>query len=157
MPFSNELKFLVDEAYHGKRFGDLASAPVGAMGGLTHEQGRQIMAALDVKTIAEFAKCKYVLWAQAITNLAKAERVDAFNPSLQTILDAKWEKKGLRAISQASPAVLAGLSENDARILSETMQVRSVEDLATNRFVLIAQVIAHLARYETDASLRQAA
>jgi hypothetical protein len=73
------------------------------------------------------------------------------------VLDAKWEKKGLRAISQASPSVLAGLSENDAKILAETMQVRTVEDLATNRFVLVAQVIAHLARYETDASLRQAA
>jgi S1-C subfamily serine protease len=55
MPFTNELKFLVDEPYHGKRFGDIVSAPVGALGGLTHEQGRKIMAALDVKTIGEFA------------------------------------------------------------------------------------------------------
>jgi hypothetical protein len=158
MPFSNELKFLVDQAYHGKRFGDLVSAPVGALGGLTHEQGRQIMAALDVKTIGEFAASKYVLWAQAITHLAKFERIDAFNPSLQAILDETWATKRLRSIVKAPPYVFAGLSEKDAQTLAEAMNVRTVEDLATNRFVMTAQVIAHLAKYETtNSSLRQAA
>jgi hypothetical protein len=157
MPFSTALKSLVDEAWQSKSFGDIASAPLGALGGLTQQQGKRIMDALEVKSIAEFAQCRYVLWAQAIAHLAKFERVDAFNPSLAVVLDEKWEKKNLRTIAKASPAVFAGLSEKDAAILFETLGVRSVEDFAAHRVVMAAQVIAHLARHEKADEIRKAA
>jgi hypothetical protein len=158
MPFSNHLKFLVDDAWHGKRFGDLVKAPIGAMGGLSNEQGRQVAAALQVQTIGELATCRYVLWAQSITHLAKFERVDAFNPSLSAILDQRWEMKPLRTIVKQSPAVFTGLSDKDAELLATAISVRTVEGLATNRYVMTAQVIAHLAKYEaTDEGMRKAA
>jgi hypothetical protein len=157
MPFNDELKFLIDEAYRGKNFSELASAPVNAMAGLNFQQAQQITAALDVKTIGELANSKYVLWAQSITHLARFERIDAFNPSLSAILDEKSAMKRLRTIAKESPAVFTGLSAKAAGVLAETMNVRTVEDLATNRFVTLAQVIAHLAKYEKTSAIRRAA
>ena len=43
-------------------------------------------------------------------------------------------------------------------MLEEAAGIRTVEDLATNRYVLMAQVITHLARYERgDGSEKKAA
>jgi hypothetical protein len=157
MPFNNELKFLIEDAYRGKSFGELTSAPINAMAGINHEQARQLMAGLDVKTIGELANSRYVLWAQSITHLARFERIDAFNPSLSAILDEKWAMKRLRTIAKESPAVFTGLSAKAAGVLAETINVKTVEDLATNRFVMMAQVIAHLAKYEKIGELKKAA
>ena len=74
------------------------------------------------------------------------------------ILDQKWEMKPLRTIVRQSPAVFTGLSEKDAAMLAEAIGVKTVEGLATNRFVMTAQVIAHLAKYEAvDDGMRKAA
>lgn len=115
------------------------------------------MDALDVKSIAELATCRHVLWAQAITTLAKQERTDLPNPGLTDILYPSWQKKRLRDLVKASPSVLAGLSEKEAKLLSESLNVRTIADLATNPFILKAQVIAHLAAFTKSDSLRAAA
>ncbi|BAU94042.1 hypothetical protein MPPM_5437 (plasmid) [Methylorubrum populi] len=165
MPFKNDLASLVDETHQGKSYGEIAASSVGALGGLTHTEAAKVMDALDVKSIEELATSKYVLWAQAIAHLAKFEKIDAtkvgtdqaFNPSLAAILDSKWEKRPLREIAKASPAVLSGISRKEADLLAEALQVKTVEELATNRFVLVAQVIAHLAKYEATSPLKKAA
>nr|AGS49895.1 hypothetical protein [uncultured bacterium esnapd21] len=165
MPFRNDLAALVDETHQAKSYQEIAGAPVGVLGGLTHTDATKVMDALDVKTIEDLATSKYVLWAQSITQLAKFEKLDsvkdgsvqAFNPSLAAILDAKWEKRPLREIAKASPAVLSGISRKEADLLAEAIGVKTVEDLATNRFVLIAQVITHLAKYERSDPLKRAA
>jgi hypothetical protein len=157
MPFKNDLAALVDESHRSKSYGEIAAAPVGVLGGLTHTDAAKVMEALGVTTIEGLASSKYVLWAQSIAQLARYEKLDgrvpgaqAFNPSLAAILDAAWEKKPLRELAAASPAIFAGLSDGKAAMLAEALKVRTVEDLATNRFVLVAQIISHLARYETD-------
>jgi len=164
MPFTNTLASLVDESYRSKSFHEIAASPPGALGGLTHTDAAKVMDALDVSTIGELATSKYVLWAQSITHLAQYEKIvasagPAFNPSLAAILDGKWEKMPLRDLIKAPPSIFTGLSEREATLLAEGLQVKTVEDLATNRFVLVAQVIAHLAKYEkaSDEPVRQAA
>jgi hypothetical protein len=157
MPFKNELKSVIDEQFHSKSFVDIAKAPLGVLGGVSRDQGLDVMDALNVKTIAELATCRHVLWAQAINTLAKQERTTAANPVLADIIDPKWEKSGLRDLAKASPAVLMGLSERGAKLLQEAIGVRTVEELATNRYVLTAQVIANLAKFEKIETLKQAA
>jgi len=165
MPFKNDLAALVDDTHRSRSYAEIAAASVGVLGGLTHAEAAKVMDALEVETIEEFATSKYVLWAQAITHLAKYEKLDdakgqggpSFNPSLAAILDARWEKKPLRDLAKAPPSIFAGLSDKEATMLAEAIGVRTVEDLATNRFVLIAQVIAHLAKYETTSPLKKAA
>lgn len=157
MPFKNDLVALIDESHRSKTFGQLAASPPGVLAGLTHTQGAKLMQALDVTTIEELAQSRYVLWAQSITHLARYERVDGFNPSLAAILDRQWEKASLRDLAKARPSIFTGLSAKEATMLEEAAGIRTVEDLATNRYVLMAQVIAHLARYERGSTEKKAA
>lgn len=157
MPFKNDLVSLIDESHRSKTFGQLAASPPGVLAGLTHTQGAKLMQALDVTTIEELAQSRYVLWAQSITHLARYERVDGFNPSLAAILDRQWEKASLRDLAKARPSIFTGLSVKEAAMLEEAAGIRTVEDLATNRYVLMAQVIAHLARYERGGAEKKAA
>jgi len=60
----------VDKAYEGQEFSALAKAPVAALQGISDAKAEQLLAALGVKTIADLATNKYVLWAQAIHTLA---------------------------------------------------------------------------------------
>ncbi|MHB2168921.1 hypothetical protein [Alsobacter sp. R-9] len=157
MPFKNDLVSLIDEGHRSKTFGELAASPPGILAGLTHAQGAKLMQALDVDTLQDLAQSRYVLWSQSITHLARYEKVDGFNPSLAAILDGQWEKKSLRELARARPSIFTGLSAKEATMLEEAAGIRTVEDLATNRFVLMAQVIAHLARYETSTGPAQKA
>jgi hypothetical protein len=151
------MRTLIDDAQANIAFADIARASPGAIAGLSHAQAKQVMDALDVKSIADLAICRHVLWAQAITTLAKQERTDLPNAGLTDILDPSWQKKRLRDLVKASPSVLAGLSEKEAKLLGEALNVRTIADLATNVFILKAQVIAHLATFAKIDSLKAAA
>jgi hypothetical protein len=60
----------LDKAYEDKEFADLADAPVDALAGVSAADAEALKKALGIKTIRDLATNKYVLWAQAITNLA---------------------------------------------------------------------------------------
>lgn len=70
------------------------------------------------------------------------------NESLKDILDKEWEDKSLKDICQASPAALQGVSEGDAEKLQAAFNIKTVADLATNKFFLWAQAIYNLSRAE---------
>ena len=60
----------VDKAYEQMSFAELAKAPVAALQGVSDADGAALAAALGIKTIADLATNKFVLWAQAIATLA---------------------------------------------------------------------------------------
>ena len=64
----------VDKAYEGKDFDELANAPVEALEGLSAGDAEALKKAFNIKTIRQLAENKFVLRAQAITNLAQASK-----------------------------------------------------------------------------------
>ena len=70
------------------------------------------------------------------------------NESLREVLDKEWENKSLREICTASPAVLQGLSEKDAEVLKQALGIKTVADLAHNKFFRWALALTTLAEYE---------
>lgn len=62
-------KFL-DKSYEQQSFAELAKAPVSALQGVSEADGEALAKAFGIKTIGDLATSKYVLWAQAINNLA---------------------------------------------------------------------------------------
>ena len=72
----------------------------------------------------------------------------ATNESLKEILDKAQETASLKDIMKMSPAVLQGVSENDAKLLQEAFGIKTVADMATNKFFLWAQALHALAPYE---------
>jgi hypothetical protein len=70
------------------------------------------------------------------------------NESLTKVLDKEWEQKPLAEIVAASPAVLQGLTPERAQKLADAIGAKTIGELATNKYVLWAQALATLARYE---------
>ncbi|MFT3854191.1 MAG: hypothetical protein QM733_15835 [Ilumatobacteraceae bacterium] len=62
-------KFL-DKAYEGKDFAELAKASPAALQGVSEADAAALQQAFGIKTIADLATCRYVLWAQAINSLS---------------------------------------------------------------------------------------
>jgi hypothetical protein len=64
----------LDRAYETKEFDELADSPVDALEGLSKSDADALQQAFNIKTIRQLAESKFVLRAQAITNLARAEK-----------------------------------------------------------------------------------
>jgi hypothetical protein len=60
-----------DKAFERKEFAELADSPVDALEGLSASDAEHLQAALNIGTIRDLAKSKYVLRAPAIVNLSK--------------------------------------------------------------------------------------
>jgi hypothetical protein len=63
----------VDKAYEKLTFKEIAKSPVDAIQGVSKGDAELLLKAFNVKTVADFAKLKYVKWAQAICILAEGE------------------------------------------------------------------------------------
>jgi len=70
------------------------------------------------------------------------------NQSLEHVLDKAHEKKSLKELVELSPAALQGVSDKDAEALKSAFGIKSIRDLATNKFVLWAQALNTLAAAE---------
>ena len=66
-----DISKILDKAYEGKDFAELAGAPVSALQGVSEGDAAALKQAFGIDTICELATNKFVLWAQAINALAK--------------------------------------------------------------------------------------
>lgn len=64
----------LDKAYESKDFDELADSPIDALEGLSKGDAEALQKAFNIKTIRQLAESKFVLRAQAITNLAQAQK-----------------------------------------------------------------------------------
>ena len=64
----------LDRAYENKDFDELADSPVDALEGLSKSDAAALEQAFKIRTIRQLAESKFVLRAQAITNLAQAAK-----------------------------------------------------------------------------------
>lgn len=67
------------------------------------------------------------------------------NECLAPALDKAFENKPLSEILAASPSALEGVSDKDAELLSQAFQIKTIKDMANNKFFLTAQALANLA------------
>ena len=65
-----DISKFMDKAFEQKSFAELAKAPISALAGVSDADADALGKALGIKTIADLATNKYVLWAQAITTLS---------------------------------------------------------------------------------------
>jgi len=67
---------------------------------------------------------------------------------IDKVVDKAFEKKSFKEISNASVCALQGISEEKAKRLKEALGVKTVKDLAKNKFVRWAQAITTLAEMD---------
>ena len=82
---------IVDPAYAGRTFRDIAEAPVSALRGVSAKNAKLLMQAFDIATVRELAELKYVKWACAIATLADEETVPQAEQAKETLLDEAVE------------------------------------------------------------------
>lgn len=70
------------------------------------------------------------------------------NESLTHILDKAYETKSLKEIIEASPAALQGVSDKDAEALKQAFGIKTIKDLADNKYIRWAQALVTLAAQE---------
>ncbi len=65
--------------------------------------------------------------------------------NINKFLDKAYEHKSLKELVNAPVDALAGVSENDAKLLQEAFNVKTVADLAALKYVKWAKAICALA------------
>ena len=78
---------IVDQAYHGKSFRELAESPISALKGVSTSDARALSQAFGVNTIGELAELQFFKWASAIKTLAAEETDTPDQQAKETLLD----------------------------------------------------------------------
>jgi hypothetical protein len=76
--------------------------------------------------------------------------------NLQSIVDLTYHGKSFRELAEAPISALRGVSQSDARALSQAFGVNSIAELADLNFVKWACAIKTLADEESDTPAQQA-
>lgn len=148
--YSLNINLAVDKDYENKWLEEMADAPVEAVQGVA-ERGAEALASLGIKSIRDFGCSKFYKRARAINILAEKEedekRADDALANIDLAVVKEYEKKSLKEIAQAPVSALQGISEKVAEGL-ESIHVRSVADLANNKFAAWCEAISTLASAE---------
>ncbi|MEI7610747.1 MAG: hypothetical protein WCJ64_25470 [Rhodospirillaceae bacterium] len=70
----------------------------------------------------------------------------AINQDLARILDKSYEGMSIQEVVQQSPAALQGVSEKDAALLKEAFNIKTIQDMANNKFFQWAQALCALTK-----------
>ncbi len=71
-----------------------------------------------------------------------------FKNDLVSLIDEGHRSKSFGELAASPPGILAGLTHAQGAKLMQALDVTTIEELAQSRYVLWAQSITHLAKYE---------
>jgi hypothetical protein len=133
----------LDKKYEAMAWKEVADAPVSAISGVSEQDRNDLTEAFNIHTVKDFALNKYVLLAQGINSFSKASGV---------IFDKAFNANEYEELRKKAVNVIAGISETDAALLKRAFGIDTIQELAENKFVCVAQTIMALALLEELAS-----
>ncbi|MBP9735137.1 MAG: hypothetical protein KBD82_05805 [Rhodoferax sp.] len=68
--------------------------------------------------------------------------------NINKAVDKAFETKSLKEIADAPVDALEGVSASDAELLAKAFGIKTIRDLGSNKFFLVAQAISALAAKE---------
>ena len=134
----DEIKGMVDRAWEQKSLDEIIKASVEALQGITNKGKEALQSALKVKSIEDLANNEYVKKAQAIVNGTIQD--------VKKTVDKAWENKSLQEIANSSLVTLQGVTQKGADLLKEAMNIKTIKDLAQNKYVVNAQNMVNEAK-----------
>jgi len=126
-----------DKKYEDKSIEELVNAPVSAISGVSESDAADLKKAFGIDTVEDFATNKYVVLAQGI---------NCFSEYSGDILDKAFESKEYENLAKNPVSAISGVSEEDATLLKKAFGIDNINELATNKYVIIAQTTVSLAR-----------
>ncbi len=121
-----------DKEYEQKSLPELRKAPVSALSGISQNDADSLKAAFGIDTVGELALNKYVLLSQAI---------NVFSTCSGKILDKEFNSAEFEELRKKPVSAISGVSEADATLLKNSLGISTIQDLAENKYVRIAQLI----------------
>jgi hypothetical protein len=141
-----EVHGAVIKAYANCSAGELAQAPVAALKGISPQKAKMLETGLAIHTIEELAGCRPVKLAMAVVAFANAGTGEEASghygepsPSTRSFAD----------IAAGPVQRLEGVSGEQANVLRDVLHIKTVTDLAENRYFLTAGAIVMLAELES--------
>jgi hypothetical protein len=144
------IKNAVDKKFESMTLREILKQPVHAIQGVSEGDADLMKEAFRVSTVEQFAKIRFAKWAWAIQELSKFEADSGAGGTLNldNAVDKAYEGKSLKEILDSPMEALQGLSERQAKLLYDAFQIKTVKQLANQKFFLIARSIYFLALCE---------
>lgn len=131
-------KFL-DKKYEELSWREVADSPVAAISGVSEQDAIDLKKSFDVETIKDFANNDYICIAQGI---------NSFSQSSGEILDKAFNAKEFKKLRKQPVHAIKGVTEEDAALLKRAFGIDTIQELAENKYVCVAQTIVTLAFLE---------
>ncbi len=125
-----------DKAYEDKTIVELTQAPVSAISGVSEADAKDLKKAFGIATVADLATNIYVRLAQG---------VNFFSAATGVIMDKKFNPEEYVKLAENPVSAISGISEKDAVLLKKAFGIKTIKDLAENKYVAIAQATVSLA------------
>ena len=141
----------VDKAYEKMSLKEILKQPLNVLQGLSERQANLVKEAFKISTIEQFCNLRFAKWAWSIKALEKYENKKndkAGSLNIDKAVDKAWQGKSLSEILNAPLSALQGLSERQAELLNKAFRIKTIKQLANQRFILIARAIYFLALCE---------
>ncbi len=139
MSFQWDLSKIVDKKYAHLPPSEILKLPVHAIKGVSEKDAELLKNSLGVKTVGDLADNKFVSIARAITILA---------PFWEKALDKEFEGKSPIELVDAPVYALSGITPERQKLLEEALNIKTIRDLALNKYIVIALAIKALAELE---------
>ena len=125
-----------DKAYEDKSIEELRKSPVSAISGVSEPDAEDLKKAFGIETVEDLATNTYVRLAQGI---------NCFSECSGQILDKAFESTEYENLRKKPVSAIAGISEKDAALLKKAFGIDTIQELAENKYVAIAQTTITLA------------
>jgi hypothetical protein len=135
---SQESGFIVkfyDKKYEKMSILDLVEAPVEAISGVSEGDAEKLAKTFHIKTVGDLASNKYIKYAQALTSYADCS---------EDLLDKEYEVN-IVTLADEPVSAIQGISEGDAELLKAAFNIKTIRELATNKYVAVADTTLSLA------------
>jgi len=129
-----------DKGYEKVSYSELVEAPVSAIRGVSETDLDDLKKSLRVKTVGDLANNKYVQIAQAL---------HAFSSISTKILDKSFESEEFENLGRLPVDAISGISKRGSKMLKRSLGIDTIEELAENRYVKIAQIVDTMATLES--------
>ena len=126
---------IFDKSYEKLSLEELLKAPVSAISGLGESDAADLKKAFGIDTVEELAANKYILMAQGVNSFSKYSG---------KILDKEFESAEFEDLRKKQVSAISGISEGDAALLKKAFGIDTIQELAENKYVLIAQLVTTL-------------
>jgi hypothetical protein len=136
MEISEFIVKFYDKAYEDKYIEELVESPVSSISGVSENDADDLKTSFGIVTVEDLATNKFVRLAQGINSFSECEG---------EVLDKAFESSEFENLANKPVSAISGVSEGDGTLLKKAFGIKTIKDLATNKYVSIAQTTVAMA------------